>query len=113
MIELYAERAYQFRAIGDPTRLAILELLGQGALCACQLQAKLGIAANLLSHHLKILREAGLVRTEKTGRWVEYRLDPISLLQLHAAIPQLKHKSEKHSSGLFQLTLNNLSTGAL
>lgn len=87
MIEVYETRAEQFRAMGDPTRLAILELLSEGSRCVCQIQPALGIAANLLSHHLKILREAGLISSEKTGRWVEYKLEPTALLQLHAAIP--------------------------
>jgi ArsR family transcriptional regulator, arsenate/arsenite/antimonite-responsive transcriptional repressor len=87
MIEVYATRAEQFRAMGDPTRLAILELLSEGSRCVCQIQPALGIAANLLSHHLKILREAGLISSEKIGRLVEYKLEPTALLQLHAAIP--------------------------
>lgn len=103
MIEVCEVSAQRFRAMGDPTRMAILELLRGGPRCVCKIQPELGIAANLLSHHLKILREAGLISSEKTGRWVEYKLESSALLQLHAAIP-----APNFPNILFQSTLNQL-----
>jgi ArsR family transcriptional regulator len=61
-------------ALGDPIRLRILDLLGAGERCVCDLQETVGIAPNLLSYHLRVLREAGLVTTSRRGRWIDYRL---------------------------------------
>ncbi|MCX7783236.1 MAG: metalloregulator ArsR/SmtB family transcription factor [Meiothermus sp.] len=78
-----------FKALSDPTRLGILRLLEGGTRCVCQIQAVLPeIAPNLLSHHLRVLREAGLVRAVKRGRWIDYSLNGVALEQLCQAIPQ-------------------------
>lgn len=57
-------------------RAAILELLSREQLCTCHLQVELGAKQTLVSHHLRMLREAGLVRTEGCGRFTYYRLAP-------------------------------------
>ncbi len=85
-IEVLSSRAQRFKALGDPTRLRILELLGDRASCVCELQTALDIPANLLSHHLKVLREAGFIRASKRGRWVDYRLNPQVLSELGEAL---------------------------
>ena len=65
----------QFRALGDPIRWAIVaELLG-GTRCACRLAELAEVSPPLLSHHLKVLREAGLINGERRGRWIDYTLD--------------------------------------
>jgi ArsR family transcriptional regulator len=64
-----------FAALGDPIRLAVIGLLGGGERCVCELQERIGVAPNLLSYHLRVLREAGLVEASRRGRWVDYRLD--------------------------------------
>src|SRR5687768_969535 len=63
-----------FAALADPARRRILAVLGGGQRCVCDIQAELPIAANLLSYHLRVLREAGLIEGSKRGRWVDYRL---------------------------------------
>ncbi len=66
------------KALADPRRLAILRLLQQGTYCNCELGQELGLAPNLISHHLKVLREAGLVNADRhptDARWVLYNLD--------------------------------------
>ena len=63
-----------FSALGDPIRLQVLDELTSGQRCVCELQETIDIAPNLLSYHLRVLREAGLVETSKRGRWVDYRL---------------------------------------
>lgn len=78
-----------FRALGDPTRLRILEHLRAGKVCACRVQDALGIPANLLSHHLKVLREAGLVTGTRRGRWIDYRVEPTALALLAAVLTSL------------------------
>jgi len=77
-----------FQALSDPTRLRILGLLEGGTRCVCELQSGLSeIAPNLLSHHLRVLREAGLVRSVRRGRWIDYSLDEEALKRLREAIP--------------------------
>jgi len=62
------------KALGHPTRLRLLAMLGQGPLCVCQLTAVVRQATSTVSGHLLELRHAGLVAEEKRGKWVEYRL---------------------------------------
>ena len=63
-------------ALADPARLRIIGILAGGGRCVCDLRVEMAIAANLLSYHLRVLREAGLVVGTRRGRWVDYRLDP-------------------------------------
>ena len=63
-----------FRALSDPRRLRILDLLRAGEQCVCDLQAALDCGQSLLSFHLKALRDAGLVSIRKEGRWSHYQL---------------------------------------
>lgn len=82
------DRAVQrFKALGDPTRLQVLHVLREGRRCVCEIQTRVAVAPNVLSHHLKVLREAGLVQAERRGRWIDYRLDPDGLAELAAALP--------------------------
>jgi ArsR family transcriptional regulator len=80
-------RAGTFGALSDPIRLSILDHLGRDQSCVCELQESLDIAANLLSYHLRILREAGLVEATRRGRWVDYRLADDAVAMVTAALP--------------------------
>lgn len=71
----------------DPVRWSVLARLGEGTACVCELQEHFPIAANLLSYHLRVLREAGLVTTARRGRWVDYSLAPDATDRLRAALP--------------------------
>ena len=62
-------------ALGDPVRLRIVGVLAGGERCVCDLHEQVPVAANLLSYHLRVLRDAGLVAAARRGRWVDYRLD--------------------------------------
>jgi ArsR family transcriptional regulator len=66
-----------FKALGDETRLEMLGLLaGAGAeLCVCDIESHFDLSQPTVSHHLKILREAGLVTAERRGTWVYYAID--------------------------------------
>lgn len=64
-----------YLALSDENRLAILELLAGGERCLCDVSESLGISNALASHHVKRLREAGLVTTERRGAWLHCRLD--------------------------------------
>lgn len=68
-----------FRALSDPRRLRILDLLRSGEQCVCDLQSALACGQSLLSFHLKTLRDAGLVALRRDGRWSHYRLVPAAL----------------------------------
>ncbi len=73
------------QAAADPTRLAILrQLSGQDAVCACEFTACCDVAQPTVSHHLKVLREAGWVSGERRGSWVHYTLRPDALARFRA-----------------------------
>jgi ArsR family transcriptional regulator len=80
-------RAATFRALSDPIRLSILDQLHRDQRCVCDLQEALDIAPNLLSYHLRILREAGLVASSRRGRWVDYRLSDDAVAKVAEALP--------------------------
>lgn len=67
-----------FKALGDANRLRIFATLMTGDSCNCELRETLGLAPNLLSHHLRVLEKAGLVhsrRDQMDGRWIYYSVD--------------------------------------
>jgi ArsR family transcriptional regulator len=64
----------QFKALADPVRWTIVRELASGTRCACQLSQVTESAPNLLSYHLGVLRDAGLVTGTRRGRWVDYSL---------------------------------------
>lgn len=71
-----------FRALGDPARWAIVNELRQGTRCACVLSEITEVSPSLLSHHLKVLREAGVISGERRGRWIDYSLTPDTFRRL-------------------------------
>jgi ArsR family transcriptional regulator, arsenate/arsenite/antimonite-responsive transcriptional repressor len=77
------------RVVADPARLRLLSLIasrpGQEA-CGCDLTAPLGLSQPTVSHHLKVLHEAGLLEREQRGRWAFYRLNPEPLRILREAL---------------------------
>jgi ArsR family transcriptional regulator, arsenate/arsenite/antimonite-responsive transcriptional repressor len=68
--------------LGDPLRRRIVELLAVESLCTCHLVDELGAKQPTVSHHLRVLREAGVVDTEARGRFTYYRLRPEALERL-------------------------------
>jgi ArsR family transcriptional regulator len=66
-----------YAALGDPVRLRLLSLIAAaGELCSCDLMAPLGKSQPTVSHHTKILADAGLIAGDKRGRWVHWRVEP-------------------------------------
>jgi ArsR family transcriptional regulator len=66
-----------YAALADPVRLRLLSLVAEaGEICSCNLQQPLGKAQPTISHHTKVLADAGLIRGEKRGRWVWWQLVP-------------------------------------
>ena len=86
-VETARRLATRFKALGDPTRLAIIsQLAGAGEVCVCNLVPESGLGQPTISHHLKLLREAGLVASERRGTWAHYRLVPEAVADLAAAL---------------------------
>ena len=84
-----AELARVFKAIADPVRLRLLSLIAShagGEACVCELTGAFALTGPTISHHLKVLREAGLVDSERRGTWIYYRVQPDLLAQLSAAL---------------------------
>jgi len=77
-----------FAALADPTRLTILQVLSVAPRCVCDVNDVVPVATNVLSYHLKVLRDAGLVSATRRGRWVDYRLVPDACDLLRAAVPR-------------------------
>lgn len=80
------------KALADPTRLRIFNLLMEGSHCNCELGEYLGLPPNLISHHLALLRQIGLVTAERNptdARWIVYSVNPEVLSQLNALLQTL------------------------
>ena len=76
------------KALAEPKRLLIFNLLMQGVQCNCELGEQLDMAPNLISHHLSVLRQAGLVDMERDaldGRWIYYSVNRAALTELNTA----------------------------
>ena len=86
-----AERlASSLRVVADPARLRLLSLIGAaGEVCVCDLTDVLGLSQPTVSHHLKVLTDAGLLEREQRGRWAYFRVcpEPIELLRGAFAMP--------------------------
>ena len=94
-----AQTARWFHALSDETRLRIVELLGRGECCVCDLQSTLDAAQSRLSFHLKTLKEAGLVTDRRAGRWNYYALVPDALDRMAEYVAAAKPAPALHSSG--------------
>ena len=87
--ETAAVLAPAFKALGDPVRLQLMSMIASaegGEACVCDLTPAFDLTGPTISHHLKTLREAGLVDAERRGTWVYYRVRPAILRQLAALL---------------------------
>ena len=78
-----------FRALGDPVRLRLVSLIGAhqgGEVCVCDLTSAFSLTQPTISHHLKVLREAGIIDSDRRGTWVYYRLVPAALERMGALL---------------------------
>jgi ArsR family transcriptional regulator len=88
-----AAMAAAFRALGDPVRLRLLGLLltdPGGEVCACDVVAPLGRSQPTVSHHLKVLREAGWISGERRGTWIWYSLRPEAVVRFRRLAAQIE-----------------------
>ena len=78
-----------FKAMGDPVRLRLLSLIGShagGEACVCDLTGVFDLTGPTISHHLRVLREAGLISGERRGTWIYYRVRPEALRRASAVL---------------------------
>lgn len=81
------QRIELLQAIADPVRWSVLEELRDTTRCVCDIRERVPVPANLLSYHLKVLRDAGLVTATRRGRWVDYALADDAGRLMRAALP--------------------------
>jgi ArsR family transcriptional regulator len=81
--------AQVFKALADPVRLRLVSLIGAhqgGEVCVCELTTAFSLTQPTISHHLKVLREAGIIDSERRGTWVYYWLVPAALERMAALL---------------------------
>jgi ArsR family transcriptional regulator len=88
--------AQTLAALADPTRLQIVSMLAvqEAPLCVCDITSAFELGQPTISHHLKVLREARLVRWEKRGLWVYYSVDPVTLGVVSGFLTGLAHEAK-------------------
>jgi len=77
--------ASMFKALSDPVRLRLLALIAchdGGEACVCEVTGAFEVSPPTISHHLKVLREAGMITAERRGTWIYYRIEPAALANL-------------------------------
>ena len=87
-----------FKALSDETRLRILKLLEKGELCVCDIVAALDLIQPKVSFHLSALKEAGLVRDRKQGKWIHYRFDDSDTFKRFLILSVLERIPEQRTS---------------
>ncbi|MDA8213990.1 MAG: metalloregulator ArsR/SmtB family transcription factor [Nitrospiraceae bacterium] len=83
-----------FKALSDETRLRILKLLEHGELCVCDIVAALDIIQPKVSFHLGVLKDAGLIKDRKQGKWIHYRIDDSDMFKRFLVLSVLEKVSE-------------------
>lgn len=99
--------AQMFKALGDPVRLRLLSLIASsagGQACVCDISAPFDLSQPTISHHLKVLRAAGILDSERRGSWVYYRAIPEALQQL-STILQIEGGSPTPSDACVEETV--------
>jgi ArsR family transcriptional regulator len=86
-----------FRALGDPTRVRILDALAQAELCVCEIATLVGLSESAVSHQLRLLRSLRVVRPRRQGRMVFYALDDHHIKDLF--VQGLRHVQEQPGAG--------------
>jgi len=89
----YVNYARLFKALSDPNRLKIVDMLSCGELCACVILGKFRITQPTLSHHMGILCDCGLVKGRKDGKWTHYSINDDIVQNLIVVIENLKSEA--------------------
>jgi ArsR family transcriptional regulator, arsenate/arsenite/antimonite-responsive transcriptional repressor len=94
-----ADLAEVFKALSDPTRVAIVNRLGTASgVCVCDLTAAFELSQPTISHHLRILRDAGLIEAERRGTWAYYRLVPEAIDRLRDVFDASSYASNSRNA---------------
>ncbi len=95
-----------FKALSDENRLKILQHLSCGELCACDIKASLDLTQPTISHHMRVLQQAGIVASEKRGKWTFYSINETKLGKIKqfinsmtSEITECKYKSDCDCDG--------------
>lgn len=84
-----------FKSLSDETRLRILKLLERGELCVCDIVAALDLIQPKVSFHLAVLKEAGLIKDRRQGKWIHYRIDDSDMFKRFVLLSTLERISEE------------------
>ena len=84
-----------FKALSEPIRVEVIELLREQEMCVCDLCDRLNVTQSKLSFHLKTLKKAGLVRSRQEGRWIYYRLHLSRLVELEEYLAEFRRYSPR------------------
>ncbi len=93
MKEVYEQNARVFKALCDPNRLMIIDLLKNGEKCACNLLEELNISQSTLSHHMKLLCESGVINCRRDGKWMHYSLSMKGFTKANQLLAQIMEAS--------------------
>ena len=89
MEQIYIDISKMLKAMSDPKRLRIVDMLSSGELCACQILEEFNITQPTLSHDMKVLLEAGIVKDRREGKNIYYSLDREVLGQMHQCLGRI------------------------
>lgn len=90
----YIDYALIFKALGEPNRLQIVQMLSDKELCACKILEKFEITQPTLSHHMNLLCECGLVNVRKEGKWSHYSINEKTFTSFRSFIIELNPERE-------------------
>jgi len=109
MRQNYVDHAVLFKALSDPNRLMIVDMLSCGELCACVILEKFSITQPTLSHHMKTLCDCKLVRARKDGKWTYYSLNEETVSDFRAFLAEVT--SHKDNCICCNLIIDECCTG--
>lgn len=89
MEQVYVDTAKMLRAMSDPKRLRIVDMLSRGELCACKILEEFHITQPTLSHDMKVLSEAGIVKQKREGKNIYYSLNNAALAAMHQTLERM------------------------
>lgn len=98
MEEIYIENSKLFKSFSDPNRLKIIEILSCGEMCACTILEKLNITQPTLSHHMKKLEEANVIKIRKDGLWTYYSLNKKQIKNMMIFMLQISYDNDEYIS---------------
>jgi ArsR family transcriptional regulator len=90
----YADKALLFKALGDPIRLEIVDMISCNDLCACEILERFDVTQPTLSHHIKILCDCGLVNGRRDGKWTYYSLNEKAIQDVQTVLAEITSRKE-------------------